>query len=70
MKLNDRTFQILPVQVGIDLCSGNTFMAQHFLYGAQVGTAFNQMGGKRMPERMRADSFPQSRLIRPVVLPA
>jgi hypothetical protein len=57
MKLNDRTFQILPVQVGIDLCGGNTFMAQHFLHGAQVGAAFYQMGGKRMPESMRTDSF-------------
>ncbi len=30
----------------IDLGGGNTFMTQHFLHSAQVGTAFNQMRGE------------------------
>jgi len=46
MILNNRAFQILPVQVRVNLCCGNAFMAQHFLYGAQVGAALYQVGGK------------------------
>ena len=32
--------------MGINLCCGDTFVPQHFLHGAQVGAAFNQMRGK------------------------
>ena len=41
----------------IDLRRRNTFMPEHFLYGAQIGAAFNQVGCKRMPEGMRANRF-------------
>ena len=30
-------------------------MAEHLLHRAEVGTAFHQVGGEGMPERMRAD---------------
>ena len=30
-------------------------MAQHFLYGVDIRTVFQQMGGKRVPERVRSD---------------
>src|SRR5580692_10263930 len=42
--------QELAVQVGIDLGGGNAFMAQHFLYGAEVGATFHEMGGEGMTE--------------------
>ncbi len=57
MILNDSPLQKLPVQVRVYLGSSNTLMAQHFLYGAQVGAAFHQVSGEGMPERMRANGF-------------
>ena len=41
----------------VDLRRRNTFMAQHFLYGAQVGAAFYQVRGKTMAKSMRAYVF-------------
>jgi hypothetical protein len=38
--------QKVSVQVGIDLCGGDTFMAQHFLHSPQVSPTFDQMRGK------------------------
>jgi hypothetical protein len=46
MKLIDSAFEIFPIQMGINFGSGNTFMAQHFLYGTQICTTLNQMRGK------------------------
>ena len=41
MKILNNLFQVISVQVSIDLGGGDGFMAQHFLNSAQVGTAFN-----------------------------
>ena len=38
--------QEAPVEMGVELGGGYAFVAQHALYGTQVGTAFKQMGGK------------------------
>ena len=35
-------------------------MAEHFLNGAQVGAAFEQLRGKRVAERVRADGLFQA----------
>ena len=57
MKLADGTFQILPVKVGINFGSGDTFMPQHLLHGAEIGPSLYQVCGERMPESMRTYCF-------------
>ena len=57
MKLDDRTLQVFPIQMGVYFGGGNAFVAQHFLYSSEIGAAFDEMGCKRMPQRMRADHF-------------
>lgn len=51
----------LPEKLSVDMCinlgSRYLLMPQHLLDSPQVGTAFQQMGRKRMPERMRTDIF-------------
>ena len=36
------------IQVDIDLGCGDALMAEHLLYGAQVGAPFKQVGGEAM----------------------
>ena len=50
-------FQAAAVDVGIYLGGGNIGMAQHDLDGPEVGPVFEQVGGERVPEGMRADLF-------------
>ena len=57
MVLYNLATEHLTVDVGVNFRGGNAFMAQHALDGAQVGAAFQQMSGKRMPECMRTDVF-------------
>src|SRR5690606_12150825 len=52
---------------GIDFGSGNAFVSQHLLYSTQVGTAFDQVAGKRMAERVGTDFFLQSDFCRKVL---
>ena len=66
MKFLDHLPQIIPVQMCIDFRGRNGLMAQHLLHSPKVSTAFNQMGSKRMPERMRTDRFVQSNHLREV----
>ena len=54
--------QATAVKVGINLSRAYTFMAQHTLYGSQVGAAFQQMSSKRMTESVGADCFLQPNL--------
>ena len=54
----------LPVDMCINLGSRYLLMSQHLLDGPQVGTAFQQMGRKRMSERMRTDIFMNTRHLR------
>src|SRR4029077_7436177 len=45
------------IDVGVNLRRGNIRMAQHRLYGAKIGAALEQMGGKRMTQGVRRDPF-------------
>ena len=45
------------VQVGVDLSRGNISMAQHTLDAAKVGPPLDEVGGKGMPQGMRANLF-------------
>ena len=44
-------------QMCIDFCSGDTFVAKHFLDGPEVGSILDKLGGKAVAERMRAHVF-------------
>ena len=55
MKLFEGLPEEFAVEVGIDLGGGNAFVAEHFLNGAEVGAAFNEVGGEGMAEGMRGD---------------
>src|SRR5262249_27934907 len=59
MRLPVDVEQLRDVDVRVSLCRRETHVAQQFLNGAQVGARLQQMGGKRGPQRVRAD--PESR---------
>lgn len=63
MVLYNLTAEHVTVDVGIYFRGGDAFVPQHALDGAQVGAAFQQVGGERMPERMRADVLGNSRFL-------
>ena len=52
--------KIQRAHMRVNFCGFRTFVAQQFLYVAQVGAVFEQMCGKRMPQRVhrapRADT--------------
>lgn len=60
MKLYNGITQKFPVEVCVNLRRGYGFMAEHVLDSPQVGASFNQVCGKRMPERMRPNSLFQA----------
>ena len=43
--------------VRIDFRCAHASVAEHLLYGKQVGTAFEQVGGEAVSKSMRADDF-------------
>ena len=47
--------QVFSVQMGVDLCGKNTFMAQQFLNHAQIRAILYQMRGEGVAKGMRAD---------------
>ena len=49
------SFQPAVFDVRVNLRSGNTGVAEHFLQRPDIRTACQQMRGKAMPESMRAD---------------
>ena len=57
MMLNNFLSKACTIDVRVNFCGGNTLVAEHRLYGAQVGTAFEQMGGKRVTKSVRAYIF-------------
>ena len=55
MRLLIDVLEVLFDDVRVDLRRGNVCVAQHLLNGAQVGTVFEQMHGKRVAQRVRRD---------------
>lgn len=55
MMFYDFTAQSVPVNMCVNFCCSDRFVAQHTLYGAQVGSSFKQVGGKGMAEGVRTD---------------
>lgn len=60
MKLLHNLPQVIAIQVGINFRSGDGLMPEHLLHGTQIGTAFDQVSGKRMTKRVRADGLLQT----------
>lgn len=57
MKRTVNIFEVLPVNVCVNLSCGNVGVAEHFLYSAQVRPPFQQVGRERMTERVWMDLF-------------
>ena len=49
--------QARAVDVEVDFGGGNVFVPQHLLDCTQIGTAFEQVSGKRVAQRVWADGF-------------
>jgi len=49
------------VDMGIDLCSHYRLVSKHFLHCSQVGSGFDHVRCKRVPEGMRADLLQNTR---------
>lgn len=64
MMLDNFTSEHVPVDMRINFRGGDGFMSQHALNGPQIGAAFQQMGGKGMAERVRADILGDAGLFR------
>ena len=45
--------QVRAVNVHVYFRCSDLFVTEHFLYGAQVGTAFKEMGGEAMAKGVR-----------------
>lgn len=57
MILRQSITQQLIGDMRVDFGSAHAGMAEHLLYGKQVGTAFQKMGGEAVPEGVRADDL-------------
>lgn len=49
--------EVFAGNVRIYLCGGNVNMPEHHLDGSEIGTAFQEVAGKGMPQRMGGDVF-------------
>ena len=49
--------QVAAVQMHVYFCGANVFVAEHGLYGTEVGASLQQMGGKAVAEGVGADVF-------------
>jgi len=52
MNLLVQTLQAFSGNMGVDLCGGKVCVAEHELHTSQVGSVFQQVGGKGVPQGM------------------
>ena len=57
MVLDECGAEEFSVDVGVDFGGSDGFVAEHFLDGPEVGTAFDEVGGEGVAEGMRGDGF-------------
>ena len=57
MFVNDFGAQECHIDVRVDFGGENAFVPEHLLNSPQIGTAFEQMCGKRMAKRVRRNLF-------------
>ena len=55
--LEDFVAEAGAVDVDVDFGGSDAFVAQHLLDGTQVGSAFEQVGGKTVAQSVRADDL-------------
>ena len=60
MEIHQHFVQMLAVYMHVHFRSGNALVPQHLLDGPEVGTIFQEMGGKGVPKSMRTDVLLQS----------
>ena len=63
MMLHNLASQTGRIDVGIYFRRADVLVPQHGLDNTQVGTVFQQVGGKGVAERVGADNLPDSRLL-------
>lgn len=56
VKVN-RLFEVLRVEVGVNLCGDDTFVTQHILHGFKIRPAFYEVRCKGMAEGVGTDIF-------------
>ena len=54
------------VEMYVDFGGGDAFVAEHLLYGTQVGASFEQVGGKTVAQGVGADVFLNAAGLAPV----
>ena len=59
--LDELLTEVVAVDVRVDFCGGDVFVSQHLLYGAQVGTAFQQVGGEAVAKGVWRNVFVDAR---------
>ena len=57
MKLHDSAAEEVSIEVGVYLGGGDGGMTEHFLNGAEVGAAFDEVCGKGVSEGVRTDGL-------------
>ena len=51
----------------VNLRGGDAFVAKHLLHGAEVGAAFDEVCGERVPEGVRTHCFLDARVFHPLL---
>ena len=59
--------EIVLIQMRVNLCSSDTFVAEHLLYGAEVGAAFDEVRGEGMSEGVRTYRLVDARVLHPLL---
>src|SRR5690606_35386995 len=57
MVLRDDRLQVILVNMGVDFCGGNAFMAEHILHSPQIRSALYQVRGKAVTKGVGTDFF-------------
>ena len=57
MVILDDLLEPACIDVSVDLCRADVGVAQEFLYNSQIGSACDQVRGKRVAERVRVHVF-------------
>ncbi len=65
MEQRNISSQIVLVQMRVNLSGGDAFMAEHFLHGAEVGAAFDEVRGEGVTERVRTHRLVDARRFYP-----
>ena len=57
MEQGDGALDVVSVEMGVDFGGGDAFVAQHLLYGTEIGAALHEVRGERVAEGVRTDGL-------------